>query len=78
MDKYIKFRDSGLLDYKQGRNFSAKENVSMLSPHIHFGEISPHQIWFDRKNEKGLIVQLSEIGTREVKIPHMITIDKDF
>ena len=82
MDKYIKFRDSGLLDYKQGRNFPAKENVSMLSPHIHFGEISPHQIWFDSKvlaPEKDIVHFHSELGWREFSyyliyhFPHMCT-----
>jgi deoxyribodipyrimidine photo-lyase len=82
MEKYIKFRDSGLLDYKQGRNFPAKENVSMLSPHIHFGEISPHQIWFDSKvlaPEKDIIHFHSELGWREFSyyliyhFPHMCT-----
>ena len=80
MEKYIKFRDSGLLDYKQGRNFPAKENVSMLSPHIHFGEISPHQIWFDSKvlaSEKDIVHFHSELGWREFSyyliyhFPHM-------
>ena len=49
MEKYIHFRDNGLTGYKEGRNFPAQENVSVLSPHLHFGEISPHQIWFDDK-----------------------------
>ena len=31
--------------YKQQRDFPALEGVSRLSPHLHFGEISPHQIW---------------------------------
>lgn len=35
----------GLRNYKEGRNFPAKQNVSRLSPHLHFGEISPHQVW---------------------------------
>ena len=82
MEKYIKFRDRGLLDYKQGRNFPAKENVSMLSPHIHFGEISPHQIWFDSKvlaSEKDIVHFHSELGWREFSyyliyhFPHMCT-----
>ena len=82
MEKYIKFRDSGLLDYKQGRNFPAKENVSILSPHIHFGEISPHQIWFDSKvlaPEKDIVHFHSELGWREFSyyliyhFPHMCT-----
>ena len=31
----------------------AKKNVSRLSPHIHFGEVSPHQIWYKVKSNKG-------------------------
>jgi deoxyribodipyrimidine photo-lyase len=35
------FIDDGLADYRDGRDFPAKRSVSMLSPHLHFGEISP-------------------------------------
>ena len=68
MKKYIHFRDNGLNGYKEGRNFPAKENVSVLSPHLHFGEISPHQIWFDNKSscpEKDVAHFHSELGWRE-------------
>ena len=68
MEKYIHFRDNGLTGYKEGRNFPAQENVSVLSPHLHFGEISPHQIWFDDKGacpEKDVAHFHSELGWRE-------------
>ena len=68
MEKYIHFRDNGLTGYKEGRNFPAQENVSVLSPHLHFGEISPHQIWFDDKSacpEKDVAHFHSELGWRE-------------
>lgn len=39
------FLEGGISNYKEGRNFPAKENVSRLSPYLHFGEISPHQVW---------------------------------
>lgn len=39
------FLQDGLLNYKEGRDYPAKENVSRLSPHLHFGEISPNQVW---------------------------------
>jgi deoxyribodipyrimidine photo-lyase type I len=41
------FIKSGIKDYKEGRNFPDKKNVSYLSPHLHWGELSPHQIWHD-------------------------------
>lgn len=31
--------------YDEGRNRPAEDGVSSLSPHLHFGEISPHQAW---------------------------------
>jgi len=40
------FLEKGLRNYKEGRNYPAKEHVSRLSPYLHFGEISPHQVWF--------------------------------
>ena len=39
------FIDEGLNHYKQGRDFPALNNVSRLSPHLHFGEVSPQQVW---------------------------------
>jgi len=39
------FLESGLQNYQNGRDFPAKKQVSRLSPHLHFGEISPHQVW---------------------------------
>ncbi|MCW5588791.1 MAG: deoxyribodipyrimidine photo-lyase [Legionellales bacterium] len=39
-------------NYKEGRDFPALESVSGLSPHIHFGEISPQQIWYAVKAQK--------------------------
>lgn len=39
------FLSNGLQGYKDGRNYPAQENVSRLSPYLHFGEISPHDVW---------------------------------
>lgn len=39
------FIESQLHDYKTARNEPAKPGTSRLSPHIHFGEISPWHIW---------------------------------
>jgi deoxyribodipyrimidine photo-lyase len=67
-DRLREFIDEGLGDYKEGRNYPAKTNVSRLSPHLHWGEISPNQIWYDvqriaaSENEDCL---LSELGWRE-------------
>ena len=34
-----------VVDYDSARNLPAVEGTSRLSPHLHFGEISPRQIW---------------------------------
>lgn len=39
------FLTRGLANYPMGRDRPDKCLVSRLSPHLHFGEISPHQIW---------------------------------
>ena len=38
-----RFIERGLDDYADGRDRPDRENVSYLSPHLHFGELSPHQ-----------------------------------
>ena len=70
--KLESFLSDGLLGYKEGRNFPSKKNVSQLSAHIHFGEISPNQVWHRAKLkkdlpriEKDLDHFLSELGWRE-------------
>jgi deoxyribodipyrimidine photo-lyase len=39
-----------LQGYKQGRDFPAKTNISLLSPHLHFGEMSPNQVWYGARD----------------------------
>jgi deoxyribodipyrimidine photo-lyase len=36
-------------DYDEGRNMPSDEGSSRLSPHLHFGEISPAQVWHATK-----------------------------
>lgn len=66
------FIESGLTGYKEDRNYPSKANVSKLSPHLHFGEISPHYVWHNVKAhgmlqrcEGDLDCFLSELGWRE-------------
>ena len=40
-----KFITDGLAHYREGRDFPAKPYTSRISPHLHFGEISPNQLW---------------------------------
>ena len=62
------FIGSGIKKYKEGRNFPAENYVSCLSPHLHFGEISPNQAWHDARNlpmNENIDHFCSELGWRE-------------
>lgn len=62
-------------DYPEQRNRPDLPGTSRLSPHLHFGEISPRQIWHGLKNiarKRGLTMAawrdsqfLAEVGWRE-------------
>jgi deoxyribodipyrimidine photo-lyase len=39
------FQRRGLRRYARGRDFPAEPATSRLSPHLHFGEIGPRQVW---------------------------------
>ena len=71
-DSLDTFLENGLLNYKEGRNFPSQKFVSRLSPHLHFGEISPNEVWYRAKTketvkgiEKSLAHFHSELGWRE-------------
>jgi deoxyribodipyrimidine photo-lyase len=64
------FVNKGLNNYKLGRDFPGLNNVSKLSPYLHFGEISPIQIWnavseLREKLEDDSDKFLSELSWRE-------------
>ncbi|MGB5471297.1 MAG: deoxyribodipyrimidine photo-lyase, partial [Woeseiaceae bacterium] len=66
------FLSSGIGHYDEGRNRPDQQYVSRLSPHLHFGEISPNQVWFavqERNSGQQLTPDadrfLSELGWRE-------------
>lgn len=70
--RLARFLENGIHGYKEGRNFPAKEHVSGLSPHLHFGEISPRQVWHEALGagltggfENDLDCFQSELGWRE-------------
>jgi deoxyribodipyrimidine photo-lyase len=67
--KFEDFLAHSLQKYNEARNRPDYHGTSRLSPHLHFGEISPHQIWqriyqmppHNLSSER----YLSEIGWRE-------------
>ena len=71
-DRLDKFIFNGIQDYRDGRNFPDRENVSRLSPYLHFGQLSVNTAWHTALdaapmigNEKSLDTFLSELGWRE-------------
>ncbi len=58
------FLDDGVAGYSEGRNLPATRGTSRLSPHLHFGEISPRQIWHAARPWRGGQF-MAEIGWRE-------------
>ena len=66
--RFEEFIDEGLPSYKEGRNFPAKPYVSRLSPYLHFGEISPNQLWHAVRSiddHRHIDHFCSELGWRE-------------
>ena len=61
--------------YDAARDLPARDGTSMLSPHLHFGEVSPRQVWAAVKAlakdsgvfppSRGASVFLGELGWRE-------------
>ena len=67
------FLENGFHHYKAGRDTPGDDHTSRLSPHLHFGEISPREAWhaaqdYGRANsvsEQNIDCFCSELGWRE-------------
>ncbi|MGB3270932.1 MAG: deoxyribodipyrimidine photo-lyase [Rhodanobacter sp.] len=68
------FADDAISDYAHARDLPARHGTSRLSPHLHFGEISPRQIHFEldrrarataAKRRPDIEPYLRELGWRE-------------
>lgn len=70
------FLDDDVVRYADARNVPASGGNSALSPHLHFGEITPRQIWHRADPAKGAAF-LRELGWRDFcqnllhHFPHM-------
>ena len=72
LDRFKQFLDEDVADYDEGRDRPARESTSRMSPHLHWGEISPRQIYarlshdFDGQAARsGAAKFMSELGWRE-------------
>jgi deoxyribodipyrimidine photo-lyase len=59
------FLKGAVAHYGHGRDLPALKGTSRLSPHLHFGEIDPHQLWQALRAAGGNPVFLREIAWRE-------------
>ena len=64
-----RFLRDGLLTYAEGRNRPDLVGTSRLSPHLHFGEISPRQVWQAVRRFARVAVH-SRGGVAQVAVPH--------
>ncbi len=44
-DRVIRFKAGPIASYDRSRDLPSVDGISRLSPHLHFGEISPLQLW---------------------------------
>ena len=49
--RFDSFLDQSIADYNKNRDFPYMDGTSMLSPHLHFGEISPKTMWHEITQE---------------------------
>lgn len=65
--RLVDFATHRAKDYKIARDFMAVDGVSRLSPHLHFGEISPRRVWTEAMAIAGdaSLPFLRELGWRE-------------
>lgn len=71
-DRLSHFLREAIDDYQVARDVPGVRGTSRLSPHLHFGELSPQQVWYAalfsteaHKKEAGLNSFLSELAWRE-------------
>jgi deoxyribodipyrimidine photo-lyase len=62
-----RFLAGALDDYAEDRDFPAITGTSRLSPHLHFGEISPRQVWMACMKRRNVSSRafLRQLGWRE-------------
>jgi deoxyribodipyrimidine photo-lyase len=62
-----RFLEKALANYPEGRDYPADSGTSRLSPHLHFGEISPRQVWAACAPHRGIAANafIRQLGWRE-------------
>lgn len=63
--RFEAFADDAVDAYGTERDLPARPGVSQLSPHLHFGEISPRLLWERLRARPGAATWLRQLGWRE-------------
>lgn len=66
--RFEQFINEGLNQYVDGRDRPAKPFVSRMSPYLHFGQVSPNQLWYALRNladNPAIDHYCKELGWRE-------------
>lgn len=56
------FIEEILIEYPEGRDIPSRDSTSRMSPHLHFGEISPRQVWHAVLNGTKQNLDLKDAG----------------
>jgi len=67
-----KFLREGFSGYPSGRNLPSVSGTSRLSPHLHFGEISPKRIWHEVSRHAAAKRESVMPGTAEVYLRQLL------
>jgi len=60
------FVDEAMADYPKARDLPNREGTSRLSPHLHWGDLSPRRVWHVVRNAQGGDGRAGEAFLREV------------
>lgn len=64
VERLSAFLEDQLVSYSDARDFPARDGNSGLSPHLHFGEVTPRQVWHRAGNQHSAAF-LRELGWRD-------------
>ena len=56
LERLSRFGVDRMSRYQTDRDFPARDGISRLSPHLHFGEISPRQVWLGVQARSGEVI----------------------
>jgi deoxyribodipyrimidine photo-lyase len=65
------FLERALMNYAEGRDLPGIDGVSGLSPHLHFGEISPRQVWHEVQFHAAQLADEGLSSAKDSALPYL-------